>query len=67
MSNREEPGADVVPGIERETPVKNLKAIRVCPSKKTICSIVQTKCLYTNRHSVGNMQEESEATVKLES
>ena len=54
-------------GTNRETSVKCLKGIRVCSSKKASRSIAQLKCLYTNAHSMGNKQEELEATVQLES
>ena len=65
LSNREEPGAADVLGTNRETPVKSLKGIRACSSKKVTRQVAQLKCLYTNAHSMGNKQEELEATVQL--
>ncbi|GAB0203436.1 hypothetical protein GRJ2_002809200 [Grus japonensis] len=66
-SYREEPGAPEVIGANRETLVKYLKGIKGCSSKKVTWPTAQLKCLYTNAHSMGNKQEELEATVLLES
>ncbi|KAK4806137.1 hypothetical protein QYF61_001060 [Mycteria americana] len=54
-------------GANRETPGKYLKGIQGCSSKKEKRTTAQMKCLYTNAHSIGNKQEELEATVLLES
>ena len=66
-SYREEPGAPEVIGANRETPVKYLKGIKGCSSKKVTRPTAQLKCLHTNARSMGNKQEELEATVLLES
>ena len=66
-SYRDEPGAPEVIGANRETPVKYLKGIKGCSSKKVPRPTAELKCLYTNAHSMGNKQEELEATVLLES
>ena len=63
----DEPGAPEVKGANRETLVKYLIRIKGCSSKKVAWPIAQLKCLYTNACSIGNKQEESEATVLLES
>ena len=63
----DEPGAPEVIGANRETAVKYLKGIKVCSSKKVTQPTAQLKCLYTNAHSMGNKQEELEATMLLES
>jgi len=47
--------------------VKYLKGIKECSSKKVTRPTAQLKYLYTNAHSMGNKQEELEATVLLES
>ena len=39
----------------------------MCSSKKVTQTTAQLKCLYTNACSMGNKQEELEATVPLES
>ena len=65
-SYREEPGAPEVIGANRETPVKYLKGIKRCSSKKVTWPTAQLKCLYTNACSMGNKPEELEATVLLE-
>lgn len=65
LSNREESGAAVVSGTKRETPVKCLKGIRACSSKKV--TVAQLKFPYTNAHSMVNKLDESEITVQLES
>ncbi|KAK4825509.1 hypothetical protein QYF61_000022 [Mycteria americana] len=51
----------------RETPVKYLKGIKRCSSKKVTQPTAQMKCLYTNGCNMGNKQEEWQATVLLES
>ena len=63
----DEPGAPEVVGAKRETPGKYLKGIKGCSSKKVTQPTAQPKCLYTNARSMGNKQEELEATVLLES
>ncbi|KAK4819205.1 hypothetical protein QYF61_026821 [Mycteria americana] len=63
----DEPGAPEVIGANRETPVKYLKGIKGCSSKKVTWPTAQLKCLYTNACSMGNKQEELEATMLLES
>ncbi|PKU38486.1 nipped-b-like protein [Limosa lapponica baueri] len=50
--------------VNKETPVRNLKG---CSPKKVAQPTAQLKCLYTNAHSMGNKQEELEATMLLES
>jgi len=65
-SNGDEPGASEVIGANRETPVKYLKGIKGCSSRKVTPPTAQLKCLYTNAHSMGNNQE-LKATVLLES
>ena len=57
-AHRDEPGAPEVIGANRETPVKYLKGIKVCSSKKVTRLTAQLKCLYTNARSMGNKQEE---------
>jgi len=47
--------------------VKYLKGIKGCSSKKVTRPTAQMKCLYTDAHSMGNKQEELEATMLLES
>ena len=64
---RDEPGAPEVIGANRETPVKYRNGIKVCSSKKVTRLTAQVKCLYTNARSMGNNQEELEATMLLES
>ena len=66
-SYRDEPGAPEVVGANRETPGKCLKGIKGCSSKKVTWPTAQLKCHYTNTCSMGNKQEELEATVLLES
>ena len=61
------PGAPEVIGANRETPVKYLSGIKGCSSKKVTRLTAQLTCLYTNARSMGNKQEELEATVLLES
>lgn len=47
--------------------MKYLKGIKGCSSKKMTWLTAQLKCLYTNACSMGNKQEEVEATMLLES
>jgi len=47
--------------------VKYLEGIKECSSKKVTQLTAQLKCLYINAHSMGNKQEELEATMLLES
>jgi len=63
----DKPGAPEIIKANRETPVKHLKGIKECSSKKVTRLTVQMKCLYTNARSMGNKQEEMEATVLLKS
>jgi len=63
----DEPGAPELVKVNRETPVKYLKGIKGRSSKKLTWLTAQMKCLYTNTHSMGNKQEETEATMLLES
>jgi len=56
-----------VVGANKEASVKNLKGNKGCSSVKVTWPTAQMKCLYTNTHSMGNKQEELEATVLLES
>ena len=67
LSNTEEPGAAHVLGTNRETSVKHYEGIRAHSSSKVSWLIAQLKCLYTNACSMGNKQQELEATVQLES
>lgn len=67
LSNREHPGAADVLGSNREKPVKCLKRIRMCSSKKVTWAVAQLQCLYINACSMGNKQEKLEAIVQLES
>ena len=66
-SYSQEPGAPEVIRANRETLVTYLKGIKGCSSKKVTWPTAQLKCLYTNVRSMGNKQEELEATVLLES
>jgi len=66
-SYRNKLGAPEVVGANKETSVKHPKGNKGCSSMKVTRSTAQMKCLYTNAHSVGNKQEELEATVLLES
>jgi len=59
----DEPEAPEVTGATRETPVKSLRGIKGCSSEKVTQPTAQLKRLYTNAHSVGDKQEELEATV----
>ena len=47
--------------------MKYPKGIKGCSSKKVTWPTGQLKCLYTNARSVGNKEEELEATMLLES
>jgi len=47
--------------------MKHPKGNKRCSTKKVTQPTAQMKCLYTNAHSMGNKQEELEATVLLES
>lgn len=40
--------------------------IKAYTLEKVVKSIAQLKCIYTNAHSIGNNQEELEATVEWE-
>ncbi|KAK4810175.1 hypothetical protein QYF61_010948 [Mycteria americana] len=60
-SHGDEPGAPEVIGANRGTPVKHLKGIKVT------WLTAQLQCLYTSARSMGNKQEELEATVLLDS
>lgn len=53
-------------GGNRETQGKYFKGIKELSSRKMTRSAAQLKCLYTNTRSLGNKQEELEATVLLE-
>jgi len=66
-SYRDEAGAPEVIEANRGTPVKYLKGIKRCSSKNVTQPTAQLKFLYTNASSMGNRQEEMEATVLLES
>ncbi|PKU29771.1 rna-directed dna polymerase from mobile element jockey-like [Limosa lapponica baueri] len=59
----DEPAAPEVVEVNRETPVRCLN--RYSP-KKVAQPTAQLKCLYTNACSIGNKQEELEATMLLE-
>jgi len=62
----DEPGFPEVIGTNEETPVKYFKGTKGCYSKKVTRPTAQQECLYANARSVGNKQEELEATVLLE-
>jgi len=47
--------------------MKHPKGNKGCSSAKVTRPTTQMKCLYTNAHSMGNKQEELEATMLLES
>jgi len=66
-SCRDKLGAPEVVGANNETSMKHLKRNKGCSTKKATRPTAQIKCLYTNTHSMGNKQEELEATVLLES
>ncbi|KAK4816014.1 hypothetical protein QYF61_011004 [Mycteria americana] len=61
-----EPGDTEAIGAKREMPVKHLKAHKGCSSVKETQTAAQLKCLHTNARSMGNKQEELEATVHQE-
>ena len=63
----DEPRAPEVTGANRETPVKYLKGIKVCSSEKVTRLTAELKYLYTDAHSMGNKQEQLEATMLVES
>jgi len=63
----DELGAPEVVGANKEASVKQPRGNKRCSSMKVTWPIAQMKCLYTNTHSMGNKQEELEATVLLES
>ena len=63
----DELGAPEVVGANKETFVKHPKGNKGCSTKKATWPTAQMKCLYVNAHSMGNKQEELEATVLLES
>jgi len=67
MSYGDETEAPVVIGANRKTPVKYLKGIKGCSSKKVPQPVAQLKSLYANACSMGNKEEKSEATMLLES
>jgi len=54
-------------GANRETPVKSLKGMKGSSPKKATRLTAQLQCPHTNARSVGNKQEELEATELLES
>ena len=56
-SYTDEPGAPEIIEANRETPVKYLKGIDGCSSKKVTWLTAQLKYLYTSAYSVGNKQE----------
>jgi len=60
-------GALEVVGANKESSMKHLKGNKGCYTKKVTWPTAQTKCLYTNTHSMGNKQEDLEATALLES
>ena len=62
-----ETGAPDVIGANCGTLVEYLKVINGRSSRKVTWLTAQLKCLYTNAYSMGNKQEELEATVLLES
>ncbi|KAM6103455.1 uncharacterized protein LJ206_014212 [Theristicus caerulescens] len=62
----EQGGLEVI-GANREISEKFLKGTKGCSSKKVTWMTAQLKCLYTNARSMGNKQEELEATMPPES
>jgi len=52
--------------VNGENQGKCLKRIKELSFKEVIRAAAQLKCLYTNAYSLGNKQEELEATVLLE-
>lgn len=67
QSYGDEPGTPEVTGANRETPENDLTRIKWCFYRKTPWPVAQLKCLYSTACSVGNKQEELEATVLLDS
>jgi len=66
-SHGDELGAPEIVGANKEASVKHPKRNKGCSSMKVTWQQTRMKCLYMNAHSVGNKQEELEATVMLES
>jgi len=60
-------GASEVVGANKETSVKHPKGNKGCSTKNVARLTTQMRCLYTNTCSIGDEQEELEATVLLES
>jgi len=60
-------GAPEVVGANREASVKRCKVNKGCSSMKVTWPTAQMKCPYTNAWSMGNEEEELEATMLLES
>ncbi|KAK4828983.1 hypothetical protein QYF61_001639 [Mycteria americana] len=60
-------GAPEVRGANKETSMEHLKGNKEYSTRKVTWPTAQMKCHYTNAHSMGNKQEELEATVLLES
>lgn len=56
-SYRDEPRDAEVIGVNREIPVKYLKGIKQCSSKKVTQLTVHLRSLYTSALSMGNKQE----------
>lgn len=54
---RDVPRGAEVKGAKRETPVKYLKGIQQCSSKKVTQLTVHLRSLYTSALSMGNKQE----------
>ena len=65
-SCRDELGAPEVEGSNKEASVKHPKGKKGCSSVKVTRPTAQMKCLYTNARSMGNRQEELEATMLLQ-
>jgi len=66
-SCRHKLGAPQVVGPNKEASVKHLKGNKGCSSMKVTRLKAQMKWCYTNTHSMGNKQEDLEATMLLES
>ncbi|PKU38005.1 rna-directed dna polymerase from mobile element jockey-like [Limosa lapponica baueri] len=49
-----------------EGPEHSQVGIRACPPKKVAGQLAQLECIYTNARSMGNKQEELEATIEQE-
>jgi len=64
-SCRDELGAPEVVGANKEDSVKHPKGNKGCSSVKVTLPTAQMKCLYMNTNSMGNKQEELEATMLL--